>query len=55
MRSLIKLCPAEGEELKSLDAAQLKDALWIEAVAPCHEEVEKLHDEPGIDLQERML
>lgn len=50
--SLIKLYRAEGEELKPVDLAQLKDALWIDAIAPTPAEVEMLHEEFDIDLQD---
>jgi magnesium transporter len=49
---MIKLYGAEGGELWSVDTQRLKDALWIDAVAPTPDEVEKLHDEFKIDLQD---
>jgi len=49
---MIKLYGAEGGELWSVDTQRMKDALWIDAVAPTPEEVEKLHEEFKIDLQD---
>jgi magnesium transporter len=44
-------CAAEGE-LSPIETKRLKDALWIDAVAPTPEEVELLHKEFKIDLQD---
>jgi len=49
---MLRLFSTAGGELKSLDSAQLKDALWIDAVAPTPAEVEMLHKEFDIDLQD---
>ncbi len=49
---MIRLYRAEGGELHILDAPRLKDALWIDAVAPTPEEVEMLHKEFDLDLQD---
>jgi magnesium transporter len=43
--------PEEGE-LKYLDPSRIQDALWIDAIAPSPEEVELLHREFGLDLQD---
>jgi len=44
-------CAVEGE-LSPIETKRLKDALWIDAVAPTPEEVELLHKEFKIDLQD---
>ncbi|MBU1914132.1 MAG: hypothetical protein KJ563_02930, partial [Candidatus Thermoplasmatota archaeon] len=44
-------CATEGE-LSPIETKRLKDALWIDAVAPTPEEVELLHKEFKIDLQD---
>ncbi len=49
---MIRLYCAEGGELRTVDSPRLKDALWIDAVAPTPEEVEMLHKEFDIDLQD---
>lgn len=49
---MIRLYCAEGGELRTVDSPRLKDALWIDAVAPTPEEVEMLHEEFDIDLQD---
>jgi len=49
---LFRLYRAEGGEIKTADSGKLKDALWIDAVAPTPEEVENLHKEFDIDLQD---
>ncbi len=49
---MIRLCRAEGGELCSIESGKMKDALWIDAVAPSPEEVEGLHKEFDIDLQD---
>jgi len=50
--AMIRLYCAEGGELRTVDSPRLKDALWIDAVAPTPEEVEILHKEFDIDLQD---
>lgn len=50
--AMIRLYCAEGGELRTVDSPRLKDALWIDAVAPTPEEVEVLHKEFDIDLQD---
>jgi magnesium transporter len=50
--AMIRLYCAEGGELRTVDSPRLKDALWIDAVAPTPEEVEMLHKELDIDLQD---
>jgi magnesium transporter len=50
--AMIRLYCAEGGELRTVDSPRLKDALWIDAVAPTPEEVEMLHKEFDIDLQD---
>ncbi len=47
---MIRLFSTASGELKPLDSAQPKDALWIDAVAPTPAEVEVLHKEFDIDL-----
>ncbi|HEX9906878.1 MAG TPA: magnesium transporter CorA family protein [Thermoplasmata archaeon] len=49
---MIRLYAAEGGELKPVDSGKLKEALWIDAVAPSPEEVDVLHKEFSIDLQD---
>jgi magnesium transporter len=43
--------PEEGE-LKELDPSRIRDALWIDTIAPSPDEVELLHREFGLDLQD---
>jgi len=50
--AMIRLYCAEGGELRTVDSPMLKDALWIDAVAPTPEEVEMLHKEFDVDLQD---
>jgi len=52
VNQLIRLYQMEGGELKALDSAQFKDAMWIDAIAPTPAEVEMLHKEFDIDLQD---
>jgi magnesium transporter len=52
VNSLIRLYRAEGGELHSVESGETKDALWIDAVAPSPQEVESLHNEFDIDLQD---
>lgn len=47
---MIRLYGAEGGELWAVDTQRMKDALWIDAVAPTPDEVEMLHREFRIDL-----
>lgn len=49
---MLKLYRAEGGELHPLDSPRLREALWIDAVAPTPEEVEMLHKEFALDLQD---
>src|SRR4030042_179228 len=49
---MIRLYSATGGGLSSIDSKNLKDALWIDAIAPTPEEVELLHKEFKIDLQD---
>lgn len=49
---MIKLYQTGGGELKALDSARFKDAMWIDAIAPTPAEVEMLHKEFDIDLQD---
>ena len=48
----MKVYRAEAGELQPSDQAKLKDALWIDAIAPTPEEVELLHKEFELDLQD---
>lgn len=52
MNSVLRLYRAEGSELKAVDSGKMKDALWIDAVAPTPEEVESLHKLFDLDLQD---
>jgi magnesium transporter len=49
---VFRLYRAEAGELQTVDSGKMKDALWIDAVAPTPEEVENLHKEFDIDLQD---
>ncbi len=49
---MIRLYSAAEGELSPIETKRLKDALWIDAVAPTPEEVELLHKEFKIDLQD---
>lgn len=49
---MLGLYCAEECELKPVDSTNLQGALWIDAVAPTPEEVETLHAEFGLDLQD---
>jgi len=49
---MIRLYRAEGVDLVPLESARMQDALWIDAVAPTPDEVEKIHSEFQIDLQD---
>ena len=49
---MLKIYCAKEGELQPSDQTKLKDALWIDAVAPSPEEVEMLHKEFELDLQD---
>ncbi len=49
---MLKMYSTKGGELQPSDDAKLKDAIWIDAVAPTPEEVEYLHKEFELDLQD---
>jgi magnesium transporter len=49
---MLKFYCAEGGELKESDPSRMKDALWIDASAPTPDEVETLHRNLGIQLQD---
>jgi len=49
---LLRMYKAEMGELRPLDASAFRDAIWIDAVAPSPQEVEMLHREFAIDLQD---
>ncbi len=49
---MIRLYRSEGVELVPLETARMQDALWIDAIAPTPEEVERIHHEFQIDLQD---
>jgi magnesium transporter len=49
---MIRLYVAEAGDLKQAENADMGKALWIDLVAPSPEEVERLHDEFDIDLQD---
>src|SRR4030042_5062605 len=49
---MIRLYSAAEGELSPIETKRLKDALWIDAVAPTPEEGELLHKEFKIDLQD---
>ena len=49
---MLRLYNAEGGELKAAESSNFKDALWIDVIAPSTEEVERLHEEFDIDLQD---
>ena len=48
----MKVYCAKAGGLEPSDSAKLKDALWIDAVAPSPDEVERLHKEFELDLQD---
>lgn len=48
----MKMYSAKGGELQPSEDSKLKDAIWIDAVAPTPEEVEYLHKEFELDLQD---
>ena len=49
---MMKLYVAGAGDLKRVEKADFNEALWIDLVAPSPEEVERLHKEFGIDLQD---
>jgi magnesium transporter len=49
---VFRLYRAEGGELHAVESGKIKDSLWIDAVAPTPEEVEILHKEFDLDLQD---
>ncbi len=49
---MLRLFKSEGGELVPVESTRMQDALWIDAVAPTPEEVERLHSEFTIDLQD---
>ncbi len=49
---MIRLYKSLGVELAPVESARLQDALWIDAIAPTPEEVERIHAEFQIDLQD---
>lgn len=49
---MIRLYVAEAGGLKRVEGAEMGEALWIDLVAPSPEEVERLHAQFGIDLQD---
>jgi magnesium transporter len=49
---VFRLFRAEGGELVTVDSGKIKDALWIDAIAPTPDEVENLHKEFDLDLQD---
>jgi len=49
---MIRLYKSEGGELVPIESVRMQDALWIDAIAPSPEEVERLHSEFAIDLQD---
>jgi magnesium transporter len=49
---VFRLFRAEGGELVAVDSGKIKDALWIDTIAPTPDEVESLHKEFDLDLQD---
>jgi len=49
---VIRLYRAEGGELKAVESGQMKEAMWIDAVAPTPEEVDVLQKAFELDLQD---
>lgn len=49
---MLRLYCVEGGELKPAEASRFKEARWIDVIAPSTEEVERLHEEFDIDLQD---
>lgn len=49
---MMRFYVVEAGELKKVETARMREVLWIDLVAPSPEEVEELHREFGIDLQD---
>lgn len=49
---MMRLYVVESGDLKKVEKAEMRDVLWIDLVAPSPEEVERLHSEFHIDLQD---
>lgn len=49
---MMRLYVAEAGDLKRVDDVNMRDVLWIDLVAPSPEEVERLHAEFHVDLQD---
>jgi magnesium transporter len=49
---MIRLYRSEGGELVPVESTRMQDALWIDAIAPTPDEVEKIHSAFAIDLQD---
>ena len=49
---MMRLYVVESGDLKKVEKAEMRDVLWIDLVAPSPEEVERLHSEFDIDLQD---
>lgn len=49
---MIRLFRTEGGELHPVDTGNMQDALWIDAVAPSPDEVERIHRMFDVDLQD---
>ena len=49
---MLRLYNVEGGELKAAEGSNFKDALWIDVIAPSTEEVERLHKDFDLDLQD---
>lgn len=49
---MIRLYCSKDGELKDVDKTRLKEALWVDMVAPSPEEVEMMHAEFGVALQD---
>ena len=49
---MIRLYRAEGGQVTLAESGKMQDALWIDAVAPTPDEVESLHSQFRLDLQD---
>lgn len=49
---MIRLYSSKDGELRDVDKTRLKEALWVDMVAPSPEEVEMMHAEFGVALQD---
>lgn len=49
---MMRFYVVEAGALKRVETAEMREVLWIDLVAPSPEEVERLHNEFGIDLQD---